>query len=312
MDRRRIIAFGKDSYALCLPKKWVKANDLGKGDYLYVDNSPNELLLKPTSESVEKKKLTILINVKDKAADRIRTEIVSAYLCCADIIEIRGDNVSKRSRIIKDTVNNLAGVEVNETSANKMVVKNQVFVPMLIRRIDIIIRSMLDESLKSKITQDIFDELFERDKDINRLVFLVYRMLRFISRDHGLAASMNIDPNDVQKLSLIVLRMEKIGDCIKRIARIFKSISIEDKARKEINSIYEDIVKLYKEVMKSYYDNDIDTLFKAESGSKMLISELNKFLKKHHTVDIANATEYMKGILSHIKHMARTMIAGIG
>ena len=52
MDYRKLIAFGKNSFVISVPKQWIKQNKLNKGDLIYLDESgPNLILSKKERRS---------------------------------------------------------------------------------------------------------------------------------------------------------------------------------------------------------------------------------------------------------------------
>ena len=57
MEFRKLIKFGKSSFVISLPKKWLEKNKLKKGDLLYVSENENGLSL--TSKDNEKKEFKV-------------------------------------------------------------------------------------------------------------------------------------------------------------------------------------------------------------------------------------------------------------
>ena len=45
MDFRRIIAFGKSSHVVSLPKSWLNENKLKKGDLVYLEQDFDKLVI---------------------------------------------------------------------------------------------------------------------------------------------------------------------------------------------------------------------------------------------------------------------------
>lgn len=317
MDQRKLIGFGRDSYIVSLPKKWVQDNKLKKGDRLFVDYALHELKISVSDMSSEKKRLSRSIDITKKNEERIKTEIVTAYLNCVDEIIVRGDGLADHSILIKNQVAELPGFEIMEVSNTKIIAHDvlnleEINVHDTIRRIDMMLRAMMDDVLACRCCKKECMVMKERDKDVNRLVFLVYRILNSVSTNYYAANKLGIKPQDIYKLSLIVMRLEKIGDNIKRICYMLQTKNIKEKARKEIIDRYSRIKKEYTSLMSAYYASDKEKAITIITGISNLTLELNNFLEKNPEVSIARIVEYQKSMVSAITHIGRTILGSIG
>ena len=321
MNTRKIIGFGKDSYVISLPKKWVNNNNLKKGDSVYVTDLPFELKITPAETAQSKQTITTVIDTKNKDIKLIKTEIITAYLNHSDIIEVRGNNINTYRKEIKEIINNLSGMEIIEIDANKIIAKDlidirEVSIPVLIKRIDMNLRSMLDDFVKSDKVCTANDEIMERDKDINRMVFLSYRTMKGAILNPAQAMKLNITYEDLIIKGLIILRLEKIGDQIKRITRAMCTKICEKKHEHikcaKLHELFTNVRAQYLDVMKAYYNNDRELAFKIEVGSHKLIGLANNFLEKNPTIENARIIEHTKSMISSVKHISRSLVGGIG
>src|SRR3989344_3432259 len=175
-DYRKIIKFGKSSYVVSLPTDWVKRNKLEKGDSLFInENLNNELVFnpRPFEGRAGKKQITIHIDGKDKS--RIKREIVSAYLNNYNIIKTEGDT-AKYGGYVRDAIKNLMALEIVEE---------------IIRKIDTITKSMMLD-VKTIDGKGDSENLMQRDEQINRLVYLIMRTMRFTLDNPGMANKKNL------------------------------------------------------------------------------------------------------------------------
>ena len=53
MEFRKLIRFGKSSYVISLPKKWVEKNKLEKGNTISLEFKGKDILVSPKTESKE-------------------------------------------------------------------------------------------------------------------------------------------------------------------------------------------------------------------------------------------------------------------
>src|SRR3989338_4595298 len=111
-------------------------------------------------------------------------------------------------------------MEIIEQTANKIVAKDlinikEVSIKTLIRRIDLIIRSMMEDliaSIGKKECEKVVETLFQRDADVNRLYFLVRRVTTAALEDPRIAKLFETTPLELVADWEVVLALEKIGD----------------------------------------------------------------------------------------------------
>ena len=312
MEYRKLIKFGKNSFVISLPKNWLNQNKLKKGDLLYVNESDEGLSI--SSKNNEKKEFKkITIDTGNKSLKRIHSEIISSYLNNYDEIHLDGDNIKENAVQIKEFLNKLAGLEVIEQTKTKIVVKDlldkgSISVTKLIRRVDMIIRGMLDDSILS-INEDNYESIYQRDHDINRLVFLLQRILRSCLD----VPCVNKTEEKMDNFKIIMffeisVHLERIGDQTKRIARYVIKLKSNDKTKKDLEILYEKIKKLYLDAMKAFYTDDKELTYEViEEGSK-LVDECNVFLKKYPGMNKGMITDYMKRMISCIRCIATAVM----
>ena len=327
MEARKIISFGKSSHVISLPKPWMEEYKLKKGDSVFLENRGKELALYPQKREEKKELQSIVVNVDGKNMDLIKMEIVSAYLNNNDVIEIRGEGIIKQSPEIKKIIHDLSGLEIIEETAKKIVAKdlldmNEISIKTLIRRIDNIIRSMIIDSIQS-LNQDLSDSITDRDVDVNRLVFLSYRVIRGLLRNNHLARSFDITNSELLFSWVIVTKLEKIGDQTKRISRVLQEKKFGNKNKQELEKIYKLLKENYEKVMKAYYTNNKELAYEIEVSAPARTNRCNDFkclgqcedvkqCKKTNTEDycreLARVIETMKGMSISIKNIARAVI----
>ncbi len=312
MEYRKLIKFGKSSFVVSLPKEWLRKNKMKKGDLLYFNENNQGLSI--SSFNNEKKELKkIAIKTENKNLDRINTEIVSSYLNNYDEILIEGEEVKNNAVAIKNFLNILVGLEVIEQTRYKILAKNlldgeSISIKKIIRRIDMILRGMLDDSIDC-IYEDNYESVFQRDLDVNRLVFLSQRILR-ASFDN---TCLNMKEKQMDSFKIILLfelciHLERIGDQTKRIARHTRKLKSSKKTKEQLHEIYKKARQLYLETMKSFYTDNKELAFGVDEKGIKLIDECNHFLKRYPGMKKAMIMDYLKRMISSTRQTAMAII----
>lgn len=311
VETRKIISFGNSSYVISMPKAWIRENKLKKGDLLNIEEKKDELLIFPGQNDKKEEPKHIIINIDDKDISLIRTEVVSAYINGYDTIEIRGP-IEKNAPRIKAVLRNLSGLEIIQQNAAKIVAKDllnmeEISILTLIRRMDNIVRSMLIDSVKS-IHENHYEEIAERDLDVNRLEYLAYRVIRGAMIDSRLAKKLGKTNFELLTDWIMVSKLEKVGDKSKRVARNLAMSNIKPGEKSELERIYQEIKETYFEVMKAYYKKDMQSAFNVETTHIDRINKCNDFVKERQNAYTHMIIEQFKSLSATIRYIARATI----
>jgi len=337
MEYRKIISFGKGSYIVSLPKSWINRNRLNKGHQIGVDEGHDRLTLFANNEEARKKeeKRTTVV-VDNKEVDLLRSEIITAYLNNYDIIEVMSKNPNASFNEIKAIIRDLTGFEVVEQTSTRLVAKDimdiqQLSVNNIIRRMDVITRAMIQDCIECIEKKCSIDDFDERDKEVNRLHFLAYRLIRNALLNPSFAKTLSRNPWELQCDKSIVMRLEKIADRQKRIARFFTKNKLDNKGNEELKRLYKLSQERFLQIMKAYYTNNIKLAYDIEITSKDISKELEKFLLTHTHSNISGKDlkfeqkkcsfrssctstaliiENLKAMNTSVKYIARTVMGG--
>ena len=316
MEYRKIIKFGNSSHIVSLPTDWLKKNKLNKGDTIYFEENGNgELIFSPKLQNKEKELKEILINTNDKKVDRVKREIISAYLNDYTTIKISGDNIRKYEEDVRKTIQNLMALEIVEQGNNFIIAKdfldiNTISVDTIVRRMDTILRSMM-EDIKNANKNTNFLQIISRDEDVNRLMFLGIRILRSSLKDPSTAKFLKITSYEVLEHWSIMNNIEKVADETKRLARYLDKIKKEDKETFEkILSLYDEVETTYLNAMKAYYNQDIELAYSLSSAKKNLAEEFTIIYQKNYNKkNIPIITENLKETVSIIHNILRRVFS---
>ena len=327
MDVRKLISFGKGSYIISMPKSWIQKNNLKKGDLISVSDDGFELVLKANQEEAKQELSEISIDAKGKDLEMLKAEIVSSYLNNHDTINILFDSNAKEAPKIKDIIRNLSGLEIMEQTSTRIVAKNlininEISIKTIVRRMDIITRAMMEDAILCCRGQSTYDSIHNRDVDVNRLYFLGSRVIKNAMKNPRIAKSLGTEPWQLHSDSIVLLRLEKIADRQKRIARFLCNSNFDRATFAEIDKAHTDISESYNNVMKSYYNQNKQIAYEIEITNKNRTNACNKFLEKYmhmhgsaknkiatsNLVAVANIIQNLKATAAEIRNIARTVL----
>jgi len=309
MQIRRLVKSGLSSFTVALPKDWIDKNKLKKGDFLYIDEDDNKLNISAEAKKEKPERKEIVIQTDGKSDKRIRREIRSAYLDDYYRIYIKGSNLKAISSTVKKDVHDLVSLEAIEESQDKIIARSfldfsDISVADLIRRIDNITRSMFSDSiaciLEYPADYDTAQLLRERDADVNRLAFLVFKILKSSAKDVNVCQKIGLSQLEILRCWHLVFIIEKIADENKRIARFIKQLH-EKKIKfekKELVKLYEEVKEHYETVMKAYYKTDYLLSDEVYSRKSPLLIKCEEYFDRNKHLELAEITGKLKSIIS--------------
>ncbi len=313
MDYRKLIKFGNSSHVVSIPNDWIRRNNLKKGDTLYFsENGNNELVLTPkiTESKKEPSSFTINSSGPDFKIDfhELKRRIVSSYIAGYDIITIKGLN-NTLSEEIKDVFSILIGLEITDESQGSVTVKDfldhtQFSLDNTVRRINTIIRSMIDDILHNPVE---YDSLTRRDYDINRLVYLSLRLIKKQLREKK---SFGTDASPVGFLAAwdLLNNLEHMADELKRMARHLKAAKVKNgKTIKEFLSIFEILSKEYEHIMKCYFTKNTSMAYTAPMAKTKIVEMCNDLVEKTEDKHLTTALEKLKAGSIYVRNIARVV-----
>ncbi len=248
---RKLIKFGKNSHVVSLPKGWLEANKLKKGDIIYLDERSGSIVLMASEEPMEER--VGKVNCDGKEFRAVIAEVVGYYKAGFTTIILEGESIPERADQLKDLFHQLAGMEIVEQSLKRIVAKDlidikQVALPTLLARMDMMVRSMF---------QDLLDDpgvpaevLQSRDKDVNRLQLLLSRVVVQLFENPALGHVLGVMADEAYYIDRIAWSLERIGDYLKRMNR--ELLMIKPQGRRLLRESMQKVYALYLETMKVY------------------------------------------------------------
>ena len=190
MEIRKIQVTGAgDTRIISLPKEWAERHQLDKGSNIVIKElSTGDLIIYPQNSELEHQKRETRIY----ESDHVNRDILAAYLLGSDIISVvtkEGDALVQKSNI-RDLSRQLIGLEIlGETQESIelhfLIGEKKENPRKYVKRCFSIANQMQNEAITAFLKGDdtLAREVIDRDVEVNRLYFLIVRMLKIMADD---------------------------------------------------------------------------------------------------------------------------------
>jgi len=312
MDERKLIKTGNFSYTIVLPKDWIVRHKLDKGNSVYINEQEDGLLIYPKKKKFKPYRVVLEINADEVPLNGIMRDIVAGYLTNVQTIKIFGKSLRKIIKECKKIVSQLSGLEIIEETSDSLLIKDlinidEIIVPDIVHRIDIIIRSMFLDAKECILNKDfeLAESVILRDDEVNRLVFLVYKVINHINDHPDEGKIHGLNPTYATHVWELNGYYEKIGDEIKRFVRLFPKVIINKNDKNNIVSVLEQVEEFYINCMGSMYKNNIKKSDDASFHRNEIIKKSDKILLKTKKFGQRMMIDKLKSIISFINSISR-------
>ena len=229
---RRLQRIGS-SILVSLPKEWVDANNLEKGNQVELDTGQDSISLSANKETRPTKELVITYPLPKE--ENVVANITGAYLLGYDVIIINSKSTipGKDREEIRNSMRRLVGMEIIEEDASHI---NMQFLldattlnpPKILKRMSSIALGMYDDVLNGLISDDKsnLQTLSKRDVEVNRQYFLLVRLIRSTLVDKRLSNAFNLENIDVLDYRVAANDLENAGDSIVELSNFIFNFSL--------------------------------------------------------------------------------------
>lgn len=247
METRKLVKAGPSSHTISLPKHWLVKHKLGKGSSVVLIEQGAGMIVTPDPNELKPIDREKVIEIDKKALDTIGRELASAYMNNYRTIVFSGDDVQKNAKELRRLLRDFAGLEIVEQGARRLVAQDllnlkEVSIDKTLRRMDMTIRSMFEDSLSGVSAEGIA----LRDYDVNRMFFLVSRLVKGSLRDSALAAHFMMTNDQLFESWRFAHALEGVADGLKHAV----AIGLKQ------NDVCKVISALYHDAVKAYFAND--------------------------------------------------------
>jgi phosphate uptake regulator len=308
MDYRKLVNFGKSSLVVTLPKKWTDKYKLSAGDHLLLKEIGKGIIFFPEGINSEPNQVTNTIQVDELSKDQLKRQIITHYIRNTNVLYLSGKTVSEKQENIRSTLSNLIAFELIEQNTNRLTVRDfldmdNLSIKNLVKRIDMILRSMMIDAKQSSGTDET-DMITNRDKDINKLSYLIFRKINYLNMNPS--AKREISNTDLIKYWVLTNHLETIGDEVKRIARLFSRLRIAKKSKKLLLNQFEVTSQWYLKILGAFYNRDVAIAYRLADEKENQFNALNDlFNSLSSSPSLISIHEKLKTIITHLNDIGK-------
>lgn len=256
----RKVQFSSGSLFISLPKPWASRHGLKKGSPLFIEEREDGALVLYPVERVKNASKSILIEISPD----VEKKITSRYWLGYDSIIVRSPSgritLTDRERI-KSLARRLIGLEIVEESASS--IELQCFIepasvpPIKVLRREYLLTVAMLKDLKDALTErSLLESIIIRDDEVDKLYFLLVRILRMAIQNPSLSSKLGISPLDCMDYRLVAFFIESIADCIASISEKLLVEHFNDMAAENVKQILEMLTNIYVKSMEAFLTKD--------------------------------------------------------
>ena len=304
MQTRKIVKSGAASYTISLPKDWIVRNKLDKGDMVYINEESGDLSVSVGEKQFKKVDKEISISVDNKELPIIAREITSAYINNYNTINIIGKDLVSNVKEVRKILHDFVALEIAEQTQTKIVAKdllnlNEISIDSTLRRMDMIVRSMIQDINAGG--ENIYESIYFRDFDINRLYFLVFRLLKSALGNVDVAKSLGVGNQEILKKWYLAVNLENIADNLKNIAK-------NESSSEEINRVLKLLEQEFLNSMKAYHKDNVSVAMDITKNRNNLIGEFDNLLEKDKDLKTIKILHEFRDLENSICNVARLVL----
>lgn len=239
MHRRSIQLIAGTTYAVSLPKTWVKQRHLKeKNELLLYEKEDGTLVVSPLAlQERIVRNITLSVDTYTNTIDQIMFALY--YLGIEELTLVSKKEISKevRSRIRK-TLSHMSGTEITYEDKQKITLKvfldrSKIDIHQILYRISLII----DLSITNILEQFAVEEIRINEQEIDRLYHLIAKIVYLSLIDSAVLASSTIHNTAcIPSYFLMSKRLENIGDDINNLAEYLHKTNAAFAHKKELLS----------------------------------------------------------------------------
>ncbi|MDH5459699.1 MAG: phosphate uptake regulator PhoU [Candidatus Bathyarchaeota archaeon] len=265
-ELRKVQRTQSGTFFVCLPKPWAEHHGLKRGSVVAINETSDSRLLIDPKYDVEPSPHTITL----RPGPYLSREIVGKYLLGFDIIHVEAKKrISFEVRdIVKKTVSRLIGLEIVEEDYSRIVLQCLLepsgFPPeKILRRGYAIAAGMHRDVVNALVDGDLHlaKSVIARDDEVNRLYFLLVRILRTVIQTPGLSEKLGVRPIECLDYRLAASLVEAIGDeCVRAALKTveLKATKLTEDLKKLLVDFHMVCFEAHENALKAFFTGAID------------------------------------------------------
>lgn len=241
---RKLIGLSTSTKVLSIPSKWLKENELEKGDTVNVEIADGRLIV---SSKEQYKLLEKNIDISDAQEDLVWYTIDACYSAGYDIINITTKNL-EQTRLLSRAVRYFPGMIIDEERTKSVRFKDissmkEVNIDKLKRRIFHMIGTMIEDGLVALEEKDwdVLKDMKRRDYTLNSYFSLC---LRYIAKKGY---------HKVRKAGVIHSYLKIVESFVDRYCMLTKEIGTNKSITPQQKKKFNEVMRLYEEMQELHY-----------------------------------------------------------
>ncbi len=225
---RKVVASGRSSMAITIPKKWVSALGLSAGSHVLLRFMGDHLAVIPLRHAARGSSTNNVIEVDRDNPDYVLRKLITQYLKGIDEVRVKLGGYADAKDEIKELVRErISGAEVIEEGSDHLVLRFVTPIPeipikRLINRMMLTVLGMLRDSLDILRGSSIEPgDIIDRDNEVDRLYLLIERLVMMGITDQSILSKLGAGSSrELVNTLMISKSIERAGDHAWRIAQI--------------------------------------------------------------------------------------------
>jgi len=296
MALRKLQRTGGGTFFVCLPKEWAERLNMKRGSVVSVEESAEGRLVIDPKYDVERAPQTVTLE-PNALLDR---EIVGKYLLGYDVIRIEAKEhiTAEQRELVKQAVRRLVGLEIIEEDYKSIVMQcllepASLTPERILKREYNFAAGMQRDAVTALIDGDVHlgANVAARDDEVNRLYFLLVRILRTVIRDPRLSERLKITPIDCLDYRLVASFVEGLGDQSVKIAETataLKGAKLGKKISEALLKLHTAVLNMHDGALNALFNHDIaqaESIRNKRTDVKALIHEVETLAKNEQDVN---------------------------
>jgi phosphate uptake regulator len=259
LEARKVQRVGYSTLTVSLPRDWVEDVKLKAGDIVSIKREDDgSLKLVPGTEHKRDEVRNCIVNADLCDAPNLLTRVITAnYILGHDTIQIVAKDELRRDHLeeIRATTQRLTGLSIVEQTMKQITLQSFVDptrfpIYGLMRRLHIIISSMLEVSVKALIDRrhELAQEVPHMEEESDRIYWLIVRQLLLAIRDRSVGTKIGIEsPVHIAGNRVVAKTLEEMADAAENVAN--EVLALKDRP---VNSeaILGDIAKFGAQIVR--------------------------------------------------------------
>jgi phosphate uptake regulator len=219
---------GGGTILVSLPKEWTQRTGVRRGSLIQLQEAPDGALLLYPFRREERATKELETTYPRTEIQLLVNDITGSYLLGYDLIRITGKAriAPEHRELIRKALRHLPGIEIVDEDASTIVAQflldpATLDPEKLFRRVHAIVLAMLRDLFVgvAEREKDVLESLPERDDEVDRLYFLLVRLIRTAVMDLALASQFRLTPLDCLDYRVAANLLEGVGDAVVGTAR---------------------------------------------------------------------------------------------